>query len=576
MAIPQKPGTKKGGLFTVLCAALVVVGIGVIAYPFALIAIEENNKNQVVAQLEKELTIYRDEEDFEPLTDAVIAAMPVVEVPQWTTEEVAAANAMLDGGSAGLIAERPVDTTFQAVTLPPSDSLADSPTEPPQAVVRVNYGNELASVQSMRSPLTTLPDPPLDDYSPEAQPLEQFAEQDSPAEDGVESVPAMAQAGESFVQGDQAPAKKDGSISPVNAAGLPNIVSPEVTRVDPEQAQPEQHGQGQDEPEGENPASQNTPSPTVDPRTVLQLRDAAPVYYEDFARILNQANALAAELVKFTPATDEKRTFDSPTELTIASIRSQINSTGSLLRIFSALPSASGAVAVFQGADGAHEISLAEGSVFLTADLAALEQVVTQLARVQRFPRARNGLMQSAFDQSVELVDQTLNLMDYMAQQLDANDVESYLRSRSASMVGETEAAYLLEIPSLRLKVGCFPNVTFEQMYKTMRKGAALYPRVGTPNTNTNISMICHRTGSAAFFKNIDKIKAGDTVLLHTRGLGSFRYVVERLFEVDEDDWTPMHALGYPSLTLISCEEFGGTSHGKRIMAHCKLVGIAR
>ncbi len=676
----KKPAGKSGGLFTVLCAALVVVGIGVIAYPFALIAIEEHNKNEVVAQLEKELPIHRAEEDFEMLDEAAIAAMPVVAVPQWTTEEVAAANALLEGDNAELIAERPIDAKPQTITMPPTAAL---PTEAPQPGVRVIYEDDLTAIDPGQSLIATLPDPPLDQAalsssidasagllaaqtgtnaqqsanSPQsaavaaqsgtqaAQPDVAIAQSGSPlvessasavqpgldlaqtststqsvavqtgtqtaqtststqpvaaqtgtqtAQTSTSTQPAAAQTGTQTAQtststqpvaaqtGTQTPADATSSapneqpaeppvqpasqsnmITPVNEAGLPNIISPEVIEptTDPQATQ------------AVNPAGEA--QPTVDPRTVFQLRDAAPVYYEDFARILDEANMLAAKMAAFTPRQDEQRKFDSPTELTVGSIKSQVNATTSLLRIFQQLPSVSSAFSAFQGEGGAHSVSLTEGGSYLATDLAALEQVVAQFTRLQRFPRARD-LMQEGFDRSVQLADETLNLMDYMAQQLDSADMDTYLRSRSASLVGETEAAYLLELPSLRLKVGCFPNLTFEQMYKTMRKGAALYPRVGTPNTNTNISMICHRTGSAAFFKNIDKLVLGDTVLLHTRGLGSFRYVVVNLFSVDEDNWEPMHDLGYPGLTLISCEEFNGISHGKRIMAHCKLIGIAR
>lgn len=485
----KNPPSKKGSkLLTFLCAALIVVGVGAIAYPFVLIGIENHNKNEVVAQLERELPIHRDESAFVPVDASFIASMPVVDVPIWTTEEVAAANAMLDGTQADLIALRPTPVPSAAPTR------TASPTEAPQPGVHVLYEDEPAS-------------------------------------------PVLA----------------DGSLLPDGQANQAALLPDTPTVVSPIA------GSGS----------------SMDPRQALQLRDAAPVYYEDFERIRQEADALNATLGEFVPEQNERTSFDSPTELTVASIKQQMQSMSGLLSYFRALPSTQEGTITFQSNDGERLVALAEGGAYLAEDIAALNNVVGQMEAMMRYPRAK-ALLQQGFDQSVRLADETLNVLDFLSQGLASEDVHAYLATRAASLVGETEAAYLLELPKLNLKVGCFPSMTFEQMYKSMRKGTALFPRVGTPNTNTNISMISHRTGSAAFFKDIDKIKIGDPVFLHTRGLGSFQYVVERLILTEEEDWTPMNAAGYPVLTLISCEEYQGVTHGKRIIARCKLVGIAR
>ncbi|MCL2544901.1 MAG: sortase [Clostridia bacterium] len=612
----KKPVSKKSGLLTALCITLVVVGIGVIAYPFALIAIEEYNKNEVVARLERELPIFRADEDFEMLDEAALAAMPVVAVPQWTTEEVAAANALLDG--AELLGDPPIDDMpFAPVTLPPIQST----TAAPHSGVPVVAHGDIDAVE-LGQQFASLPDLPLEEGAPLlAQAAFANTQVLGVSEIDVQSKPMTpeptrsgANPAQSPVGSAARPGTQGGAGAPQSQAGSAAQAQPGAQTDAPAARPPAgpdtqsvvQAGgaQGQRQPESALLAAHsglpnavsaqvtegavpftatpfektNPPGPTVDPRTAFQLRDAPPVYYEDFARILDEGNALAASLAAFKPHTEERRQVDSPTELTVASINSQVRAVSTLLSIFETLPSASGAIAPFGSAndpDVIYNVSLRDGARFLASDLAALDQVINQFTRIKRFPRARDQL-QRGFDQSVELVDQTLNLLDYMAQQLSEQDTDAYLRSRSACMVGETEAVYLLELPSLKLKIGCFPNVSFEQMYSAMRKGAALYPRVGTPNTNTNISMIGHRAGSAPFFEDLDKLKPGDTVLLHTRGLGSYRYLVERVFVVEEDDWTPMHTLGYPALTLVSCEEFRGVIYGRRIMVHCKLVGIAR
>ena len=738
----KKLPKNKSRLFTALIITLVAVGIGVIVYPFALIAIEEYNKNQVVAQLEREFPIFRADEDFELLDEAAIAAMPVVAVPRWTSEEVASANALLDGTSVELVPDLPIDLPFAPVTMPPMVS----PTAAPIASVATAPQGDMDALELAQN-MASLPDPAMEAGSnlfaqanpgneqapgaseydaqgnpialdpaqggmdsqssaqaaagapqslvgldtqqagasaiasqagPDSQPIAQAGANASQPLDGLDgqhitqagidasqsltgldtetgantsqaqagpgSQP-IAQAGANAsqpldrldgqpiaqagidapqplpglgaqaianapqaqadpanqqvgldtqsgvqaggIQGQQPPSSTaegtEGTLEGSNKSALPEATAASEATAAPEATAPSDAGPLPPAPtpqavEGASDDPDDPFGPDIDPRTAFQLRDAPPVYYEDFVRILDEANGLASGLASFSPYTEERRYVDSPTELTVASINSQVRAVRTLLNIFQTLPSARGAIAPFpsiEDPDVIYNVALGDGMQYLAADLSALDQVVNQFARIKRFPRARDQI-QHGFDHSVELVDHTLNILDYMAQQLDEKDTEAYLRSRSASMVGETEAVYLLELPALKLKIGCFPNVTFEQMYKGMRKGAALYPRVGTPNTNTNISMIAHRSGSAPFFEDLDKLKPGDTVLLHTRGLGSYRYLVERVFVVEEDDWTPMHTLGYPAITLVSCEEYRGVIYGRRIMVHCKLIGIAR
>ena len=616
-ASAKKNAKKPDRLFTILILTLVAVGIGVIVYPFVLIAVEEYNKNQVVAEFERQFPIFRAEEDFELLDEAAIAAMPVVSVPRWTSEEVASANALLDGTSIELVADLPIDLPFVPVTMPP----IVSPTAAPHAPVAAHQG-EMDAVELAQN-LATPPDPSMDlgtdlfvqadfgnrrvlgigGYDAQGNPSAL-----NPAQGGADAAPfqAATEAGAGSLASQEGFESQPitqaaaGASAPLTGLNIQSGVQAGGTQGQPSALEGALETSNENAPPSETsppPVTQaaeiDTPvfaaapldlemdspyGPGIDPRTAFQLRDAPPVYYEDFLRILDEANGLAAGLATFSPHTEERRYVDSPTELTVASINSQVRAVRTLLNIFQTLPSTRGAIAPFPSAedpDVIYNVALGDGMQYLAADLSALDQVVNQFARIKRFPRARDQI-QPGFDHSVELVDHTLNILDYMAQQLDDKDTEAYLRSRSATMVGETEAVYLLELPALKLRIGCFPNVTFEQMYSGMRKGAALYPRVGTPNTNTNISMIAHRAGSAPFFEDLDKLKPGDTVLLHTRGLGSYRYLVERVFVVEEDDWTPMHTLGYPAITLVSCEEYRGVIYGRRIMVHCKLVGIAR
>ncbi|MDR3051287.1 MAG: sortase [Oscillospiraceae bacterium] len=316
------------------------------------------------------------------------------------------------------------------------------------------------------------------------------------------------------------------------------------------------------------------------------LRDAAPVFYEDFDRILEQTNILTAAFGEaYTKAAnaarrsgDERRIIEVDDKLTLQSINTQFTAVTNLIGAFQALPSVSlRPVSILDAGGVAHDVQMMEGSVLLLRDMSALGTALEALAKIAPFrASATRDILHQGMDELVLLGDQVLNVLDYMAAHMDQGDIERYVHLRSSGMVGETEAIYLLEMPSIGMKVGCFTNVTFEQMYKSMRKGAALFPRVGAPNANTNITMAAHRTGSSAFFSKFNLVKPNDIILLHTRTLGSFRYIVDNVAVIEQDDWTTTFSVGYPALTLMSCQEYQGVSHGRRIVVRGRLVGIAR
>jgi LPXTG-site transpeptidase (sortase) family protein len=112
-------------------------------------------------------------------------------------------------------------------------------------------------------------------------------------------------------------------------------------------------------------------------------------------------------------------------------------------------------------------------------------------------------------------------------------------------------------------------------MYENMRIGAAMFPRAPEPNTVANICISAHRTGTRDYFRNLDKLSVGDTIYLHTSHLGSFEYEVVKVSIIEKNDWSVSGDVGYPALTLLSCQAFGGVSNAQRIMVRAKLVGVA-
>ena len=135
--------------------------------------------------------------------------------------------------------------------------------------------------------------------------------------------------------------------------------------------------------------------------------------------------------------------------------------------------------------------------------------------------------------------------------------------------------SYLLEIPDIGVKVAAYRSGSFNKMYENMRIGAAMFPRAPEPNTNANICISAHRTGTRDYFRNLNNLSVGDTIYLHTSHLGSFEYEVVKVTIIDNNDWSAASDVGYPALTLLSCQAYGGVSNAQRIMVRAKLVGVA-
>lgn len=148
--------------------------------------------------------------------------------------------------------------------------------------------------------------------------------------------------------------------------------------------------------------------------------------------------------------------------------------------------------------------------------------------------------------------------------------------SISADAVDLKKGSYLLEIPTISLKICANRCRSFDSIYKCMRSGAAIFPNAPEPNEIGNICMSAHRTGSRDYFRNLDQLAKGDTIYLHYQKNLSYQYQVVNVSIIESDDWSVTGQTLYPALTLLSCQEYQGVSNGRRIMVRAKLVGISK
>ena len=139
----------------------------------------------------------------------------------------------------------------------------------------------------------------------------------------------------------------------------------------------------------------------------------------------------------------------------------------------------------------------------------------------------------------------------------------------------DLDTAYVLEIPSIALKVAALRATSFEDVYHKMRLGAAFFPKAPPLDAVGNACICAHRTGARDFFRNLDDVATGDLIYLHSASRGSYCYEVQTVGVVQPDDWSVTDATDEPVITLLSCQAYRGVSHGLRIRVRARLISVS-
>lgn len=533
----KTPKKKKSGrLLTVLCVLVILVGLGIAAYPFLITTYMNAQKDAVVRELEAVITI-PDESAYEGIN---VEALPEYDTPHYSrAEKQASANAL------GLL-----------------DTLFANPS-----------GGQQNAAPSGEGTLS---------ISPDAQGGDILSTEAGMNASGL-SRPSTNE-GPSLVVGGESSTTEGGAISPaLNQTPAPGATPAPRATIDPNTFlvsafDDDDSVLGSDSGSIVDVGTQQTPSPKSTPNYSMGYADIyfssqdAEVTFEEYSTMETRALAMSEALFGKEVRYPNRRVNDDLI-MSYQSIQTRITLIKNLLSIFDGLSST-----------GTSVVRFPTGEEVLVSDALGVMRTVTETldkALLQGYALAPDKelltLVNSSLDETVALCDTMQDFADYMSTFLAPGDANAYANTRTNYTVAQTEAQYLLDIPSIDLRIGCFPNATFEDLYVTMRKGASLFPRVGLPNTNTNITMSAHRTGTTAFFNRLNEVAIGDTLYLHTRTIGSYRYVVETVTVVEAEDWSVAeNGKGYPTITLLSCEEFGGTRNARRICVQARLDGIAR
>lgn len=121
----------------------------------------------------------------------------------------------------------------------------------------------------------------------------------------------------------------------------------------------------------------------------------------------------------------------------------------------------------------------------------------------------------------------------------------------------------LLEIPKISLRAVVIHGVSEDDL----KLGPGFYPQSSYPLAG-NVSIAAHRGVYGAWFRNLDRLAAGDEIVLTIGGV-SYRYLVRERFITHSRDWGVIESTGKPELTLTTCLF---TTDTKRMIVKADLV----
>lgn len=109
----------------------------------------------------------------------------------------------------------------------------------------------------------------------------------------------------------------------------------------------------------------------------------------------------------------------------------------------------------------------------------------------------------------------------------------------------------IISIPAIDLSVGVYQSETSE--IEAMSRGVAHFN--STSSWDGNVGLCGHNwteSGNGAYFKDVNKLKRGDTIT-YTTELGTRTYKVSSINTIDQSDWSYLSRTDDNRLTIITC-----------------------
>lgn len=129
-----------------------------------------------------------------------------------------------------------------------------------------------------------------------------------------------------------------------------------------------------------------------------------------------------------------------------------------------------------------------------------------------------------------------------------------------------------LKIPKLKINMVVVEGISGN----ALRAGAGHYPETALPGQPGNVAIAGHRTGFGSPFRHVDRLRAGDEVILETP-VGKFVYQVMPAVEGHRNpwithakDWAVIQPTAQPVVTLTTCDPPGTSKN--RLIVRARLV----
>jgi len=110
------------------------------------------------------------------------------------------------------------------------------------------------------------------------------------------------------------------------------------------------------------------------------------------------------------------------------------------------------------------------------------------------------------------------------------------------------EQAIRLQIPAIRIDAPVVQGDGWEQL----KKGVGQHVGSANPGQSGNVVLSAHNDVYGELFRDLDKLKPGDQIILYTQQR-QYVYVVDRTVIVEPTAVEVMASSGSPTVTLISC-----------------------
>lgn len=181
--------------------------------------------------------------------------------------------------------------------------------------------------------------------------------------------------------------------------------------------------------------------------------------------------------------------------------------------------------------------------------------------KIKQFPKSQ-GIFVIFIGIMLMLYPFFTNIYAYMFQKsLRINMGSQQFNHQSSGYHNFTQA--ILEIPSIKLSTVVLPGISPD----ILKKSPGWYEQSALPGQG-NTAIAGHRTMYGDWFRNLSSLTRGEIIILKYEGI-SYKYQVESVFKVKNDDWRVIKPCGYIALTLTTCVK-GDSEH--RLVVRAKIL----